>query len=476
MKRKHLDTLIKGLHTQAPSSLDDRVHPLLNKVESSQESQAKSCLWRNIMQHSLTRYATATVVVMIIAITIFKLNGSMTTPAYGITDAYRMDQQVETIHMKGLCIFNPKYANQGPIVSPVEYWYDFTNGRARLTKNVFVGGLNPHVGQDESVNDGQYTMNINHTEKSVAFTINADSDFHRELFIRRNYLSMLQRIYSDADQIDTFDQVGVEKIDGDLYDIWERSGNQEKIRLWLSPASGHIARCTRWSGKRENDWTLRYEIDLIERNLDIPDSVFDTSVPAGYHASSSKELAKTSSFIPIIGGGSGGLTVYIMFTLSDGSVIIGWNSIHPEDARTQTALFQDLTPGGPLPELGIVVTALDGIGLGSSPMISYTGHHLTTTQKDGKFIEWGVYISGQETSSLGIRGYQLINRYNINTVQVNLNSGPGLSIENEYDFETLVMGAMAELNDSGYAPNEVSYQDLMSLIQKIKEGNKRDIP
>ncbi len=212
---------------------------------------------------------------------------------------------------------------------------------------------------------------------------------------------MLQQIYSDADLIDTFKLVGQEEIDSDLYDIWERSDNKEKIRLWLSPASRHIARYTRWSREEGNDWTSRYEIDLIERNLDIPDSVFDTSVPEGYHAKSSKELAETVGFIPL-SRVSEGLSVYIIFTLNDGSVIIGWNSIHPEDARTQMELFKDLTPGGPLPELGIVVTALKASRIGSSPITGYAGHHLTTTQKDGQFIEWSVYIPEQATSPLGL--------------------------------------------------------------------------
>jgi hypothetical protein len=474
----NIKNLFRKLRVPASAEFDQRIHSGISKALTESETTTPAVLQpgigRIIMKSQITKLAAAAAIIIAAIGVIHYFGGSidMAGKVYGITDLPELLQNARTLHYKAWSYF-PEDTGTGKVQRRValENWYDFEKGFYR-TMSAGYNNVpeNTSLILQETVWDGQYAMGINHTEKSVTFS--KPSPFLQKLDAYQHSHEFKTQMLGDPQKLDNFSRTGEEVIDGTRYDIWE--GQTEfpfheplRVKSWISPTTGDIARI-------EQDFiTIRHEIQKVERNIDISLDVFATKPPQGYTLLNTKETAEN---IGLEGGStcyqdSLSVTINITFSLPDGSVILAWHSEDTQSDTSQASIFESLKPGDNLPKLPIEIYALKSMGGGKS--ITYNGQHLSYTHKAGKFYEWSIYVPLQTPPSRDdFIGYFPMPRFNIPKDRVLFSFGVqhDVVIENEQDFSTWVLGAMAELNDNGKTIENLTYQDVLQLSQKIRQS------
>jgi hypothetical protein len=447
---------------------------------------------RRFIMNPFTKLAAAAVIIIVVFAGLHYLSGSIdgTTPAYGITDILESVRGAKTIHIKGRNFF-PLIAksNQEQKTAPFEYWLDIENERARIkhTGNITKDG-ETIITHFEDVINGQYRMHIDHSKKCVNYYEINKSE--RQHLIKQNFDSQIKQIFGDPDEIEAFVLIGEEQIDNSAFDIWQAEVYSDpnsrvmlRIKMWLSPASGEIARIHIWLKKEQSDWSLGGEIDKIERNVTPPAGIFETEPPEGYVVKNSKhktekpKLPKSAWYQK-----EAAIVVYHGFTLEDGSVIAAWSSAKLESGSSwtdgkeladisQIELFENLQPGVPLPKLPVVISALKRRSLwGKKPI--YIGRHLAYTLKDNKIYEWAIYVP-QKKLSRSLLGYDTTLEFNPKEQASNLNYKIGVHanlLVNAENFETLLLDYMADFSDDGLVPEHITYENLLKLAKEIRKS------
>ena len=430
-------------------------------------------LVRRIIMNRFTKLTAAAVIIIAVILSITFLDKSV-TPAYGITDLPELFEQAKIIHIRGWRHY-PELAQLGkpePKVA-LENWIDFENAKMRLSCPGYTYTTKT-IEINEVVSDGEYKMHINHTNKSVTFT--KLTEFRRQFDFRVQSETFFGPEWWDPQKFEEFALIGEEDIDGATFQIWQ--GDEIingrpfiRTKIWLSPTSGKLGRVHVWR-MEDDQWKLIYQIDEFEIDAVCPPGVFNTDAPIGYTIKNAKETAKVPELSCAgLGGDSLSFTVNICLTISNGSVIIGWSSNDQESVSTQAPLFVGLETGGALPKLPIELYALEGTAKNNMG-ITYAGRHLVYTQKAGKFYEWAVYVPGKSPSLIGRNGYRLLHRCNLEDRQVRagLAIGDLFIISDADDFDTFVLGAMAELSDDGTAPENVTYESVLQLAEQVRES------
>jgi hypothetical protein len=446
------------------------------KSKMKQSAKLRPNIWRIIMKNPMTKLAAAAAVIIAVLIGVNQFDSSidLAKPAYGITDVPELFKAARTIHMKGRMYFPLSEPGKEQSSVEVEYWLDTQNGRWRLTYPGYSGdneGIKIHV--SENISDGQYEMHVNHTNKTVSFT--KLSPFQLRLFTHKNIYTFFQLLYINFDLFD-YTKVGREVIDGATFDIWEGGrednlGTKMKMKAWISPTTGDFARIKTWGPREDGDMAKQMEIDLVQRDIEIPDEIFLTEAPPAYVLENTKDTATERQLSNAsVGNDSVTFNCHIVFTMLDGSVIVGYSSEDRQSDQPQAILFEKLKMGGPLPKLAVEVYAIKPITTGEA--ITYRGYHLAYTQKAGKFYEWSIYVPQQKPAPKAVLGYNLVHRYNPQNREINaelsIAVAAELKIQDAQDFAVFVRGAMADLSDDGYVPEHVTYENVLDLIDEIK--------
>lgn len=454
----------------------------------SQQTTSDTYTWRLIMKNKITKFATAAVLIVAILLSITLLDNSV-TPVYGITDVPELLRSSKTLHVQARLWIYQNNLNKSEFseatVIPIEKWLDIQNMRERFTS--FEAWSRRDTGERgldkiEGFRDQEYAMDIQHNDKTVRF--NKVSLIKRKLEIKRIMDDYLNKI--SQKQLDLFVNVGQETIGETLFDIWEGEDNEingekaQKIRCWLSPDTGELGRIYYWekSNTSPDDWLPAYFIEKIERDITIPDSIFEFNAPHDYTYQNTKETAFEAE-----GLGSGWyfmgdarVSLAINFTLDDGSVIVAWHSddLQADRYQEQEHLFKNIAPGEELPELPMVIYGLEKKSLNalSQPGINYVGRHLTFTKKNGWYYEWALYVPEghfQPTNEKSL--CRVLCSFNLAKNQEPKvgNPIPENKIEKN-DFDTFVLGAMAELSDDEIAPEGITYDGVLELAQQIRES------
>jgi hypothetical protein len=299
---------------------------------------------------------------------------------------------------------------------------------------------------------------------------------------------------------DSYRIIGQEEIDGKTYDIWEAILEKRllpglkknnwlppeaaefvyrpaiKIQVWLSPETGEFAKTIRWI-QRNDRWYKGSETTLVEHNIDMPDEIFAIEPPRGYNLLNTKYSAEAPELIQGQGSTlSVWLSSHIGFALPDGSVIACWSSHDDKSQTPQDSLFENLEMGGPLPKLPFEVYALEATH--KDEEFTFEGCHLAYAKKNGIFYEWAIYIPLQDIDPKysEMLNYNLLfhnntSRYiDVNSLGTSVRAE--LTIENQQDFETFVLGAMAELSDEGLVPEHLSYENVLRLVDELRDSSK----
>lgn len=451
------------------------------KPGKTKKTKNKLLIRRLIMNRFTKLTAAAVIIVIVVGIGIYYFTGDGTTPVYGMSDLPELFRKARVIHTQGLNYFPRHAMPDGQEIPPVEMeqWIDMENGRVRFTTCGLTSNQNGiRITVGETISDGEYKLSLLHTDKwAIFFKI---SEYQRMLEKHYSLDQMFGQMFGDVERLDSFVKTGQEKIEGVEYDIWEGevthpvTKHTGLYKCWLSPSSGETKRIQAWVKQSDGQYQLDYEYDRIKRDVAVPDGIFTMEVPQDYELRSTKETA-----IPLElddGGsvhcGSCTLDSRITFTLSDGSVILGWCSFDRESETSQEDLFENLEFGGFLPKLPVEIWGLKPSGWTGD--ITYVGRHSAYTQKGDKFIEWSLYVpEGLPPARSEMLGYDVLYRFNLEEKPkwiIGYTLDYGLQIKTEEDFDKWVIGAMAELSDDGNAPEGVTYESVLQLTKQIRES------
>jgi hypothetical protein len=462
----------------------------IRRIESQMDRSKATCstqrqIWRTVMKSRTAKLAAAAIIVAAMA-GVHKLAGpiSWTPPVYGITDVPRLLRQSETVHITGWAsdLKFPVKGEEHLDRHHMEQWYDLRNGRSRTTGLgliVMMPDEERSFYKFETIFDGQYKMQMNHSTKSVKF--HKLSTFMRMLSVRRTLERSLERIALTADELAGFEKTGQDRIDDVDFDIWEKQASYDgagmhKHKYWISSATGKISRYEGWKKGQEPDgrWRLITE-EEIELDVPVPEHVFNTEAPVGYRSSNSKETASTLRPLTQPFGWRDSVQgeIAIALALPTGTAIMGWYAEDPASEDPHAELSEDLAAGGPLPQMPVE------IAFGLSPKhnpesITYLGRHLAVTEKDEKLYEWAVFVPNEDIDA------ECQSRRSKVRIRLRPGISPDAEEKDHYDFsvETLIVAkqefdifvrsAMAELSQDGLAPEHITYENLLRLTDDIR--------
>ncbi len=457
---------------------------LTAQKKATGSAYSKPTVWGIIMKSQITKIAAAAAIIVLVVIGVTVINKS-TTPAYGITDLSALLNEARTLHVKSTIYIYETDSNQPEfekaIVIPHDLWLDVPNMREHFIGHMSMSAQDGRkfINLIEGVRDAEYAMDIDHTKKTVQF--NKVSLVERRLADKDKIQRYLNRVTEE--ELEHFVCVGQEIIDGIHYDIWERESEHihdkqsyKRVRCWMSPSTGDIGKIYIWNKNNESDWRLSWSVEKIERDIEIPDSVFAFEAPEEYRYLNTLETAYESNPAEAhiyIGNVRYGMP--INFTLDDGSVIVSWmcDKNHLNGIQEQELLFKDLVPGGDLPKLPMVIYRLKTIPREtySHPAIYFTGRHLAYTKKENNYFEWAIFVPEKTLpDSKEGRGYRIICEFNLENEQPSQEGNP--ISENRIDadeFDLFVREAMAERSDNGLVPDYITYENVIELARQIRE-------
>ncbi len=459
-------------------SMAHRQERALQMIECFHTNERTNTIWRRIMKSRYSKFATAAAILVLAAVALIVLDGS-TSPAYAITDLPRQFEQARTIHVQGWHYFPKHTMPDGSDVPPsaIDNWTDVVNARSRFTTTQLTSGADGvNVYVSEVIRDGPSWMRIDHRDRSVVYL--RVSEYQQKLGVRRISKLISGQLFGDITQLSNSIVVGDERIDGVACDIWQSDdAHGGRWRQWLSADTGRLARAQFLRKVDSGEWKVATDYSLIEYNVEPPEGTFSLEPPEGYTARNSPQTAYPMEL------GRSGLPGFrdehwyyycgpkLAFALADGSIVLGWQSFDPMDAEKQAVLFEGVTFGGPLPKLPIEFYALKPDNGSGAPL--YTGYHLAFTRKQGRFVEWSLYVpNGTPPADVQATGYEMLYRWNLEFARHftfdHTTVKPEFPIETAAEFDEWVLGAMAELSEDGKAPADVTYQKVIDLAQQVR--------
>jgi hypothetical protein len=501
---------IKKYRVTTSASLDQRIFAEIVRThgEFVKPKQTTPSIQLNLPKIIIrSRIAKLAAVLLIVAGVFLTVHLSsvpqVTSVAYGISDVPGLLRDAKTLHVKGSCTYHLK--GQKPISCPVEYWVDFDNLRFR--KRVVYrlrtreGGFSDTCREYEDVSDTTYRMSIDHTDKTISYL---RSTPFRIRFIMRTLEErdkFLKHFYLGIDQLEGFERVGQEEIDGSMFDIWEKKDNNSRriTKYSINPETGKLGRYFRrflydsyYSRERAKDGKYRvvslnkdehewheHLLTCIERDKPLQDDIFKLEPPSGYTVTTCKmDAPDARPYFTTAVPTAPDMKVYFRYTLGeDDSVIMAWSDRSDNFSKSQEVLFDGLEPGDPLPELTFVPYALHpnfSVYRKINEAVTYIGRHLAHTRKGNVHFEWSIYVPDSEPPESGFYSrltYSALVRRNPDDGQTRrMGLTPDTIINSEEEFDALVLGGMAELSNDGKPPKDLTYKGVLQLAQNIRDS------
>ena len=439
------------------------------------------------MKSRMTKLASAAAVIIIIGLAIgLWPQASLTGKAYGLTEALTLYKQAGIVHIKGWSFF-VKDTAEGPELSglPREEWIDRERGCFRTLRPAGSFAASPKETPNTylTVSDGHYMMETYYGEQNASDELTRGVEY-RQLspFQQRLQMQTMQNIldYYDVSDVEGFTKTGSETLGGEILDIWQGEvtapGNTvpyKKLMVWLSPASGEIKQIFRWTNAQKNHnevgWLLA-SISNFEYEVTPPKGCFDMAPPPGAECKNTKETAPRMG----LGMYEDRQTFYtcVAFNLNNRGIILVWHA-HLEGQGSQEHLFKNLEPGGPLPELPAQITEL--VPWPMKEDVVYVGRHLAYSQKADKFYEWSLYVPNKDVAERKLFTSLKVRKEFRNCSERDFPSRPNLVADEVYigseeEFDSWVLGAIAELSDDGIVPTQVTYHNVMQLTEVLRQS------
>jgi hypothetical protein len=463
-----------------PNTTTDTERLAFKKMLDKQSKPAQQPgLWRIIMKSKMTKFATAAIITIAVVIGIKQFGGSIdgTTRVYAMSDVPELFYSARNIYMKMKLYFPEAGDEVDPITVEVEHWLDIEKERWRSIKPSTQSGPEGFkLNLSEEIADGSdFELNIDYDKKEASFS--KISPLTRKIRCRSFSELIMTLICGDPRFYDLYENIGSEVIDGHSYNLWELKVIHErlpdaKIQVWLSPATGDFAKGIMWFGGDDEGWKKKVEFITVEQNISMPDELFAMEAPEGYQFTNTRQNANNES---LFGGVSTAwnsytLVMHRMFSLPDGSVIRCWSSWDKDSQQSQAQQFAELEIGGDFPKLPYEVYALD-TNLNRQKIV-LPGRHLCFTEHEGMFYEWGVYVPRERITSQELRvlTYTLVYRTHVEAnISARLGPSADLHVRDADDFDTFVLGTMAAFSDDDMAPEGITYDVVLDLIEDIRQ-------
>jgi len=507
-----IEKIVKNLNLDIDTNAQTD-HAILNELLDVQKKSMKqrsafllSNIRRFIVKSPITKLAAAIVIIIALALWV-TIADRLASPAYAITDLPRLFEEARVVHIQGWQYFPGHRREDGSRISPQEIntWIDLENNRLRQRYTAFTGSwMDPgHAGiprdhshstvhsdsvkilTREMIVNGEYRLDLNHTERNATFF--RVSDYQQRFSVHHTFQQMQLDALGDVEQLENFEKVGWEEVDGIRYDIWlgqvipSAPGQANRFKFWIRPDTKDLVRIQSWVRAKGGRWQLQYDYEMF-RNIEVAQGIFAIQVPQGYTELNEKEQA-TGLLSPQ--DFSGSITAYqlgeyhlllqtaISFTMGDGSVILAWSSADRKSRTPPGTFFEGIQLGGPLPKLPIEICGLKPAGTSSG--VTYRGHHLAYTKKTDRlseFTEWSLFVpDGKAPWSVKQLGYDVIYRFNLDHEPpwtITLKVPHGLLIKSAEDFNKWVLGAAAALSDDGKMSEHLTYENVLRLANQIR--------
>lgn len=419
------------------------------------------------MKSRTAQISTAAIVLLALGLFLSNIGDAV---VYAMPDVPALYKAARTLHLKGMRYFPENNSSQS---AQIEYWIDIENNRWRiLSPSYSTNGKELTVYTTEQVYNGNGTMMIVNYDKERAIYFKLSS-LQQALQQRQQVRYYNTTAFGASVMFDHYQVVDHETIDGITYEIWEaivtqHSSFTSKMNTWLDPRTGNLLKSKTWILSPDGDWKLSSDIEVIERDVDISEAIFSLKAPLGYTATGTPETARAMPMRrTTIGTDTHILSGYLLFALSDGSLIACWSSKDKSSSDSQQVLFENLQPGGDLPELPYRVHAIKAL-LDEQEYV-FTGCHLASTQKGGQYYEWGLYVANTDIPLERLQYRNFLLDYQT-TDAVKYKGGKLWAqikavIYTEEDFNELILAAMAEFSDQGAAAT-LSLKAVMTLASQ----------
>lgn len=387
---------------------------------------------------------------------------------YAFSEVPALVRSARTFHIHGV----QRWIMAGKVVElPIDTWHSASGAYRSIGTHVRENG----VDLPDIVCDGQYQMTIDHVNKSASFKRVTP------LQTRIVFLAEMQNmLFGNLARREGLARTGMETIDGRTCEVWQREETFPRDNVvtarfnkyWFDPSTGVLVRAEVWAkDKYSGQFRQCFLLDKMERSIELPAGIFDTTPPADYKPANTKETAPLDSFSHIAYmGPTLESVVHAGFVLPDGSVVMPWSVRELGKDEPQDGLFAGLVAGGELPKLPIEIYGLEPQG---QTKLTYLGRHLAWTRKDGRYFEWALYVPDKNLPD-PISFLTLLTRPNPAGRELEGNDSPSYppcAIEvTADDFDELVLGAMAELSDNGLRPEQISLQSVLQLADAIRRS------
>jgi len=490
---KQFEQIVAGLNIDDRPNTEHKQALRKKMLDACKESPSETTairiqpVWSKIMKSRAAQGAIVTMIIIGALIGIKLLDG---TPVYGMSEVVEQLRNARTIHIYNSIHYEKNQAIERNEKYVLEDWIDIEGGRTRTSAFGIIRVHNRESGKPqmiqaliEHVFDGEYQMQVNQHFKSVHF--NKLSNFQKLLHTKKAVESFLDKTYLSSKELSEYVKVGQEKIDNEQLDIWQRkklfTNSIYKTICWVKPSTCEIRYVKAWKKKKDDDkgeWKLVSDVK-IEFNVTPPPNTFSTEVPEGYRHANTKDTAYESPLrsrqLPLetIEG-----SIVTAFTLPDGSVIMGWYSEDKNNTSPDDSIFENLEAGGDIPKLPAEIYSIESFEDKETGTLSdtiYYGRHLAYTKKEGRFYEWSIYIPDKNiVQQEALPRYRVLAKLNPETRQDPNREYLDRTVSSltirPSEFNAFVLGAMKECSDNPEAIENITYDMVSELSNKIRNS------
>jgi len=413
-------------------------------------------------------------VLFLLGISLWQLDISMdgTSRVYAMSDIPEIFGSARTLHIKSSVYIRTGLESDECFSVEDEMWIDLENHHWKKVgpNRVNIGNSkeDSQITYTESIyNGGEYELTLDRQNQTA--TRQKMTPFRKAKKIRETVDLLVFMNFGTPSLFDQYKLTGHEHIDGTDYEVWQKDIQQgqgkSRLKSWFSSKTGQVLRSEALYQRKENaPWIKTREMDVIERNMPIDDSIFQQSIPKGYRV---ETIDTTITWLLFGGNNELTLSIYLLLQLDDGSVISCWKSQEVDEQIDQAQLCENLKPGNNFAKLPVVVYGLSTQGSHRQP--THRGVYLTHTILDSDIYLWGLYVP-KETKKSELDSYTICHQSHSVGKKLNcgLTSGSIIRIENEYDFETFVLGGIADFSDPTAPLPNLTYNDVMQLAETVR--------
>jgi hypothetical protein len=434
------------------------------------------------------RWLAAAAAVIALAAGLWLVQRITPGPAYAFADVPAQLRKVRTLHWRETLVdAYGHHLDRKLETITTEVWLDVDRGfrRGRYKGTAINSDSGKLTNDGENYSDDTIVSVIYHSNRHLhhwrANPLNALA--HRRKS-RDNLLSKMG--FSDPSALANCKRTGNETIRGVACEVWSgriprpsRPGDQ-LATFFIDRSRGLPVRVEYKSAAPEPMGMVSLTIDVLEVDPELPPGFFraPAEAPPQYTRNAAPEAAPMTDFQTSGFGSSNGIRLSQSFILPGGSLLVYWNSMVEAERSPKAQSLVQLPFGGDLPAMPATILGVRTIGV-SAPEIAFDARYIGfTEQADGETFLWTLLVPNRPPPPQEkFFGYTFVygpdpkgplahSNYSVQDTE----SSGGMAIENKADFDTFVLGVMAQLSKDGKAPPGVTYERVVEISRESRSA------